>query len=217
MAALKTFLYLYENIVDLANVPNLSDEEVLALFERVGPREAEEMRDRGEGFILLVAHLGAWEVGASWMGAAGFRGIALAEPISDNAHYEILEAYRRRGEIEVLPADVNPIKLVRALKEGKILLLLGDRDVLGTGKAVKFGGGRRRLPRGPAELSRRLGVPVVPAFVLRRTLNPFARKPFLGLTLPAFFPQSVEDVAEVLEEVIAENVEQWMVFQDEWV
>ncbi len=216
-AALKTFLHLYANIVDLANSPNLSDEKLLRLIKREGSGDLERLRNEGKGFILLVAHLGAWELGAGWLGAAGFRGIVLAEPIAENAHYEILQRYRTRGEIEVLPADVNPIRLIRALKEGRVLVLLGDRDVLGTGVEAKFGEGRRRFPKGPAELSRRLGVPVIPGFVLRRTLNPFTRTPFVGLTYPAFYPEKVEDVVSVLEQAVKSHPEQWMVFQDEWV
>ena len=215
--ALKTFLHLYANIVDLANSPNLTDEKLLRLIRREGSRDFERFRDEGKGFVLLSAHLGAWDLGVRCLGAAGFQGIVLAEPIAENAHYEILQRYRARGKIEVLPANIHPIRLARALKKGGIVLLLGDRDVLGTGVEAKFGEGRRRFPKGPAELSKRLGVPVIPGFALRRTLNPFTKTPFVGLTYPAFYPEGVEDVVSILEQAVKSYPEQWMVFQNEWV
>jgi lauroyl/myristoyl acyltransferase len=55
-----------------------------------------------------------------------------------------------------------------ALRDGQVVVMLADRDVLGTGVEVPFFGAPARLPAGPVLLARRSGAPVLGVFSWRR-------------------------------------------------
>ncbi len=67
--------------------------------------------------------------------------------------------------MEILPAGDGATfaTLLDRVRGGRLVCLLADRDMSRSGVEVELCGHPARMPRGPAELARRTGAPLVPA------------------------------------------------------
>jgi len=70
--------------------------------------------------------------------------------------------------------DRAPLALLRALRDGKVLGMLVDRDYSGHGLDGTFLGLPTRLPSGPAALAVQTSAPVIPLLLARRNPGTFA-------------------------------------------
>ncbi|MCZ7526161.1 MAG: hypothetical protein M5U14_07155 [Acidimicrobiia bacterium] len=109
-----------------------------------------------------------------------------------------------------------------ALKRGRVVALLCDRDLTGDGVDVEFFGERTTLPAGPATLALRTGAPLVPAAVYfaprgghRAVVCPPVPAERLG-RLRDDVARVTQDLAGRFEELIRAAPEQWHLFQPNW-
>ncbi len=88
----------------------------------------------------------------------------VAERLQPERLYDRFVAYRTSLGMEVSPLTgrANPLGDLReALRRGRLVCLVADRDLAGTGMQVKLLGEAARMPTGPAALSRMTGAPLV--------------------------------------------------------
>jgi len=219
--ARRAFRIFSMNAVDFLLAPTLSGEEILAMVEGRGDEPLDDLR--GKGLIVLAAHLGNWDLAGLWLWARGVRGKAVAEMIDQDEWFETFRKHRGREGLEIVPLNVNPMSLARCLREGGTVVLIGDRDLTGTGFKANFFSGKKRFPRGPGALSARLGIPVLPGCVVRKNTRITEKKPYLAMGFPLIYPEGRteeemnEAIVKALEEMVGLFPEQWFVFQDEWL
>ena len=184
-----------------------------------GIEHLHEARRHRRGIIMLTAHLGNWEVGATLLQRMGWPVAAVVLPHEEADTNALFNAQRRRCGIEVIPlARGVTQQCLRRLRRGEALGLFGDLDFTGGGIEVPFCGRQVRLPRGPALLSVRSQAPVVPIFCIREGNWSF-RLCLEPPILPPRHPdrESVTRLtaayATVLERYLTRTPEQWLVFQ----
>lgn len=187
-----------------------------------GLENLEEAVGAGRGAIILTAHIGNWELGGSVLVELGYDVTTVALEEKNKRVYALLSKQRARRGVDVLPAKGNLRGCYRALKEGKILALLADRDVTGAGIEVEFFGKSVKIPQGPARLSVRTGAPIVPAFMLRRPNDSWhlyvekAIYPDASVDDENAIKNIIQKYVPVLEEFIRWHPSQWAVFYDFW-
>lgn len=185
-----------------------------------GYQHLEDIRHRGSGAILLTAHLGNWEAGAILIRRMGFPVAAVALPHDDPKMDRLFNDQRQRCGIEVIPLGRHAARRsLRALRQGWLLGLLGDREFSDQGLRMPLCGREVILPRGPAVLSLRARVPVIPAFLVREGSWAFR----LHLDVPIWpTTEETDDMAvaaltrryaAVLERYLKLFPEQWLMFQ----
>jgi phosphatidylinositol dimannoside acyltransferase len=120
----------------------------------------------GRGVLLALPHLGGWEWAAAWMAAQGHHMLAVVEPLEPPALFEWFVRQREAIGLEIVPIgpDVSR-RVLRALRDNRIVCLLSDRDLTGDGVEVEFFGERTTLPAGPATLALRTGAAILPVAV----------------------------------------------------
>ena len=135
-----------------------------ALTSTVGLQHIRAARDAGRGIILALPHSGNWDIaGLSMVHMLG--GITtVAERLEPESVYRRFVAYREGLGFEILPltgdagtAGRTAAVLRERLGQGKMVCLLADRDLAGTGVPVTFFGERTTMPAGPALLAARTG------------------------------------------------------------
>ena len=136
--------------------------QALAWMEEVQGRELlEGPRDRGQGVVLVTAHLGNWELCAAWMAQAGFSLCAIVRPPDDPEDAGFLESFRERCGVETLAKEAPMTRAVGVLRRGKILGIVADQHGGPTGvEAPFFGEGTSTVP-GPSVFAHLTGCPVV--------------------------------------------------------
>ena len=182
-----------------------------------------EAHDRGCGVLLVSAHLGNPETLIRAIGTLGFDVLVLTEPLSPPGVHELVHAVRQAPGVRFVPADRTGVRLaIQQLRDGKILGVLADRDVLGTGQPQPFFGERARMPRGAVELALRTNSAIVTGFA-RRTHGERMR---VTLDRPMYLERSEDRAADAeagmrrvtraLEAGISASPEQWFALQPVW-
>jgi KDO2-lipid IV(A) lauroyltransferase len=178
---------------------------------------------RGKGAILALPHLGGWEWAGAWLADQGHDFLAVVERIEPP---ELLDWFADQRaalgmEVVALGPDVST-RVLRALRDNRVVCLLSDRDIQGDGVEVEFFGERTTLPAGPATLALRTGATLLPVAVYFRP-----GRDHLGVVRP---PVPVEregrlrdDIARItqmlaheLELLIRAAPEQWHLLQPNW-
>jgi KDO2-lipid IV(A) lauroyltransferase len=207
-----------------AQLPGLRPAKVLdrMLIEQ-GWGHLEAAQAAGQGIILAIPHIGAWEWGGSFLSSAGYAMTAVAERIEPPELFDWFIEQRRAMGLSIVPLGPDSgSEILRALRAGGLVGLLCDRDLQGNGVGVDFFGGRTTLPAGPVTLALRTGAAVIPTIVYRgpgRNHNGVLHPP-LDLTRQGSLRQDVtrltQELAGVFEGAIRRAPEQWHLFQPNW-
>jgi KDO2-lipid IV(A) lauroyltransferase len=176
----------------------------------------------GKGTILAIPHLGGWEWGGAWMAASGYPMTVVVEALEPPELFEWFARLRGSMGMTVVPLGPDVTRVVlQTLRDGGIVGLLSDRDIVGNGVEVSFFGEQTTLPAGAATLALRSGAPLLSAAVFfeghghRGTISPPFDTERQG-TLRADVTRITQAIATRMEEYIAQAPEQWHVFQPNW-
>jgi KDO2-lipid IV(A) lauroyltransferase len=208
---------------DLFRVARLSAAEMETMLDVVGWQHLQRAMAGGQGVIVLSAHLGNVELVMQGTVIRGIPAVSPVQRIEPERLFQFTRAIRESHGLRLMPADGSMLGLFRALKQGEIVGLAGDRDVTESGRVMDFFGSPARLPDGPVRVALRTGAPLIPAFAHRRPDNTVEVQIEPPLQLPrtgdreADIQKGMEMVVAVMEKYIAQWPEQWLVAQRVWV
>lgn len=120
--------------------------------------------DEGDGGIIALPHMGNWDLAGAWACLTGMPVSTVAERLRPERLYDAFVAYRTTLGMEVKPltGGDNPLTELRgALRRGRLVCLVADRDLSKSGVEVELLGEAARMPTGPAALARMTGAPLV--------------------------------------------------------
>ncbi|MHB8645710.1 MAG: lysophospholipid acyltransferase family protein [Thermomicrobiales bacterium] len=213
-----------KNYHDLFRLPSLSREELHAYFDLRGIEHLVAAYGRGKGVIVVAPHLGSYNLVPSYVSSLGYPTVAVVEHIRDPRLHEYFFRLRANQGVQLLttgPEDVRHI--LRALREGKVVMMLADRNVGTSSDDVIFFGERTRLPAGPALLARRTGAALLPAYAYRVGNTRSIAVALPEMQLPEFVgtPEQrraadTQTVAYALEQMILVAPDQWDILQPVW-
>jgi KDO2-lipid IV(A) lauroyltransferase len=209
-----------------ADAAGLDPSRTSALGAGVTLEGAEHVRAAhraGKGAVVVLPHVGSWEIGAVWAAREGFPLTTVAEPLEPPELFAWFVAQREALGMRVLPLGAHATtELLSTLHKGGFVALLADRDIVGDGVEVELFGERTRLPGGPALLALRTGAPVIAAAVYMRPRgrHHLVVRPPLEVERQGHLRDDVvrvtQAVAHELEALVRLAPEQWHVFQPNW-
>lgn len=203
------------NVYEMLALPGWAPETVLRRIETVneaGLRAAYA----STGAVAALPHSGNWDLAGAYAQLTAMPVTTVAEQLP-GPDFAAFLAFREGLGMQVLshrdPAVIG--ELIGAVRAGRLVCLLGDRDLAGSGLAVSWAGQRVTMPAGPALVARRTGaalVPVVCQFTpagMRIVFgDPVAHRPGRdGLVA------MTQDVADFFARTIAEQPEDWHMLQ----
>jgi KDO2-lipid IV(A) lauroyltransferase len=170
-----------------------------------------------KGIILFAGHLGNWEVAGSWFNRRMHPSTGLARLQSNPASNRILMELRWRLGLEILP-NKCPWKLIRSfLAENYAMAFLADQHGGYSGTRVTFFGVPTTAPKGPILCALRTGAPVIPAFTVRCSDNPFHHKICFEPALQLVRTGNLEHDIQVNTQVALNVVETYIRrYPDQW-
>lgn len=206
---------------DLLRIPIIKKRTVLlGEFDR---RNLDQLLKQNRGAILVTAHIGNWDLAGVFLTALGYPLTAVVEPIP-GGWTKTFNRYRRICNMETIPIPEHR-RITEALKKGRILALVADRDLTGHGILCPAFDAHRFYPKGPAVYSLRYQVPVVIGYFIRQEKK--NHPPYLGVISPPLQFQPTGDmeedivrytnlIAEKINQLISRYPDQWLVFNAEW-
>lgn len=221
--ALRVFSTVVTNYYDLARLHTLDRERFVENFDLRGEEHIQTALAQKSGVIVVAAHVGNFNVVASYPPAAGFRAVVIAERLEPPELYRYITRLRSALGIEVVSSGSESIRpILRALRENNIVIVASDRDVAGNGIEVDFFGSPARLPFGPVVLAMRTGASLLPVSTLRMADG----RSLIIVDAPlelrrsgdwnADLRDNMERVAQALEVMIKRDPGQWAVLQSIW-
>jgi KDO2-lipid IV(A) lauroyltransferase len=215
-----TFTNLLQNTFDLLRLPVLRRRVAcLAEFDR-SPLDAAV--SQGRGVILATAHVANWDLAGAFIAALGYPISAVVEPVP-GGWMETFDRYRRATAMETIPIP-DTAGLRTAVRSGRVIALVADRDLTGNGLDCPAFGASRSFPRGPAFFALRNRVPLVIGIINfqgRPGRPPYhVRVEPVEFTPTGAFAADVDELtrrlAARLNGWVARYPDQWLVFQPGW-
>lgn len=203
------------NVYETLALPGWSPEEVLAQVTTTGERALREAA-RTRGAVVALPHSGNWDLAGAWACAAGLPVSTVAEQLAD-PDFLAFTRFREGLGMEVWShrdPRVLPY-LVDAVRRGRVVCLLADRDLSGAGVEVRWGARTVTMPVGPALVARRTGaalVPTVSSFT-RRGMHLDIGAPIEPVPGPGGLQAMTQQVATVFAERIAARPQDWHMLQ----
>lgn len=200
-------------------VPSMLDKTAVEGLDLV-----EAARDRGNGMIYALPHLGNWEVAAPVAVNIGVPVVAVAEDLPNKRITEWFTEMRGEFGIEIVLAT-GRIEVMRqlekAIAENKAVALLSDRDIKGRGIEVEFFGEKTTIPPGPATLAVKTGAPLFPVGTyFDGTGHRVVVKPAIPIPEAESRSEQVrlmsQALATELESLIMRAPDQWHLLQPNW-
>ncbi len=111
----------------------------------------------GPGLVLVLPHMGSWDIGGAWCARVGIKVVSVAERLPRGLYEQFRDARACMG-MDILPMGQPDLmrRLVESVRGGDAVCLLSDRDLSGHGVSAPWPGSEHsiRVPAGPALLSR---------------------------------------------------------------
>jgi KDO2-lipid IV(A) lauroyltransferase len=147
-----------------------ADRLVAGMRDTGHSRAALEYLAAGRGVVFALPHMGNYDLAAAWIIAKGAGSITtVAERLKPESVYDRFVAFRAGLGVEVLPASGGTSSsfavLVQRLRAGKLVALVCDRDVTGSGIDVEFFGEKARMMGGAAALAVQTGAALMPVIL----------------------------------------------------
>ncbi|MGA5819242.1 phosphatidylinositol mannoside acyltransferase [Kitasatospora sp. NPDC094028] len=182
--------------------------------------------EAGRGAVIALPHMGNWDLAGTWVAQQGHPFTTVMERLKPERLFDRFVAFREAQGMEVLGltgGSVNVIgTLARRLREGKLVCLVGDRDLSEAGIEVSFFGEATRMPAGPAALCQRTGAALLPVTlwydgpVMRARIHPELVAPEEGDRKERTRAMT-QAMARVWERGIAEHPQDWHMLQKFWL
>lgn len=212
-----TFYNFARYLADFFYIPKWNAERVRKRVKVEGIELLNEGLSQGKGVIALTAHTGNWELAGIVASILGYNVTAISIPYLNPAVTRIYKTRRNIKGLNVILTGSNPKNILKALRENRILAVLGDKVFTEKGMKVKFLGTETILPRGPATLAVRTNAAFVAGFFVMDGRNYrffFKKIP----QPPAHLPEEekinslIQKGAEIIEKVILAYPDQWLNF-----
>ncbi|GAA2248167.1 MULTISPECIES: phosphatidylinositol mannoside acyltransferase [Kitasatospora] len=185
-----------------------------------GPMEA------GRGVVAALPHMANWDLAGAWIVGQGHPFTTVAERLKPESLFDRFVAYRESLGMEVLPLTGGGGSVIgtlaRRLRAGRLVCLVGDRDLSDAGIPVEFFGEQTKVPAGPAALAVRTGAALVPATlwydgpVMRVEIHPELPVPEEGDQQSKVLAMT-QALADVWADGIREHSEDWHMLQKFWL
>jgi phosphatidylinositol dimannoside acyltransferase len=211
-AAVKSYLRSFHEVLAL---PAWSESEVRRRVSAVN-EQAVRAAYAGSGAVVALPHSGNWDLAGAWACATGMPVTTVVEQLPPDEFAAFL-AFREALGMEVLSQRDPEVlsALIDAIHRRRVVCLLADRDLAGTGVPVFWRGQPITMPAGPALLARRTGAALLPA-VCQYTESDMAI--IIGNEIPARSGRAglvvmMQQVADFFAETIAKQPEDWHMMQ----
>ncbi|MBF6513140.1 phosphatidylinositol mannoside acyltransferase [Nocardia cyriacigeorgica] len=122
--------------------------------------------DSGSGAVLALPHSGNWDLAGLWVVQRIGAPTVVAERLKPESLFRRFVRFREGLGFEIIPltGGTTPpfTQLTERIRQGRVVCLLGERDLSGKGVPVTFFGEPAHMPAGPARLAIDTGAPLLP-------------------------------------------------------
>jgi KDO2-lipid IV(A) lauroyltransferase len=210
----RAFVHTLQSVFDLLRVPVLRRHITRLVEFDAGPLD--RTLAAGRGVVVATAHIANWDLSGAFIAALGYPISAVVEPVP-GGWMKTFDRYRRATAMQTIPIP-DTVALRDAVRAGRVIALVADRDLTGSGITCPAFDSSRSYPRGPAYYALRNRVPVAVGIINFQDRP--GRPPYFVRVEPLHFQPSgrLGDDVEALTRLIAATLNSWIArYPDQWL
>jgi KDO2-lipid IV(A) lauroyltransferase len=213
------------NAVEMIRTPIQDLEWVKRVTDYTQLRNLTGPLDQGRHMILAVPHMGSWEVAGVAMARFGLPLMLIVRTQKNQLFNDYLNRMRAHTGQTIFDRDDPGLvkKVLRGIRDGKILTILPDIRARSGGVTVPFLGGTATVGAGTAVFSRLTGTSILPAYVIRKGWTRHIWRSFEEIhpdpsaSRDADIERITREVMAVFDRVIREYPAQYFWFNKKWL
>jgi len=163
-----SFMHLGRESVATFRLGRMTQEEIRERTEMIGFEAVREASAAGQGLIVVTGHMGNWEIGGASIAVYGVPVDVLAQRQRNPLFDSDINANRRRLGMTVIDRKAAPRRVLKSLRAGRAIGIVGDQNVRRSGVFVDFFGRPASTARGAALFATRTGCPIFVGAVFRK-------------------------------------------------
>jgi KDO2-lipid IV(A) lauroyltransferase len=187
-----------------------------------GLEHLNEALSQNKGCIVFTGHFGNWELAAQLLGNLTKKVYAVAKKQKNPFFNDFVNNLRESNFVQLIPMKIALRGIVTAIKENKVILMLGDQSAGKSGVMAQFFNMPASTNPGTAKIALKYLVPVVFAICCRQRNGTFVmqfEKPiYPKVTIP--FDEEVREYTQSftskLESWVKKYPHQWFWFHRRW-
>jgi predicted LPLAT superfamily acyltransferase len=192
-----------------------------------GYEEVKRLTDQNRGFILLTAHLGNWQIAMTALSRFDKTVYLMMRPEDNIAVKKALNIDNEEENVKIITTDDSlsgVIEAMKAIKNGNIVSIMGDRTYGFSAAEASFLGGNVHFPYGAFSLAAAVQCPVVIFLSAKTGVKKYIVDVSHIISAPAGargkkdeeIRGALQEFADVLEEYVKVYPFQWFAFRDVW-
>ena len=187
-----------------------------------GLEHLNEALSHNKGCIVFTGHFGNWELAAQLLGNLTKKVYAVAKKQKNPFFNNFVNNLRESNFVHLIPMKIALRGIVTAIKENKVILMLGDQNAGKSGVVAQFFNMPASTNPGTAKIALKYHVPVVFAVCYRLHDGTFVmqfEKPiYPKVTIP--FDEEIREYTQLftskLESWVKKYPHQWFWFHRRW-
>ena len=210
-----------KNYLDLIRIPRMKPQQIKRQVTPHGVHHLVDALARGKGVMLVTAHFGSFDMAVQLLAVHSVRTTIPVEALEPERLLDHVVSLRKNKGLNIIPAKSGALQaMIKALRNGEIVLIACDRDITGEAPKALFFGEETRLPDMAVRIALRTGAAIIPVFNLRRDdgrydvyVEPPVEAASDGSSAVA---EHMKEVIRVMEKYIKSCPEQWAVLEPVW-
>jgi phosphatidylinositol dimannoside acyltransferase len=210
-----------KNYLDLIRIPRMKPEQIKSQVTPHGVQHLVDALAKGRGVMLVTAHFGSFDVAVQLLAVHSVRTTIPVEALEPERLLDHVVSLRRNKGLNIIPAKSGALQaMIKALRNGEIVLIACDRDVTGEAPKALFFGEETRLPDMAVRIALRTGAAIIPVFNIRRDdgrYDVYVEPPIeVASNGNSAVAKHMNEVIRVMEKYIKSCPEQWAVLEPVW-
>jgi lauroyl/myristoyl acyltransferase len=212
------------NYYDIFRVHSLTTEKITEQVKVYGLEDWYVKEQLNRGIICYSAHTGSFSFVLNASSYYRLKFNMVVEPIKPPELFDLIRKQRENfPDARIIAVGSPEVRnIFRALKRNEIVCIAIDRDVIGTGKPIKFFDKETNLPFGAAELAIKTGALVFSVHSFRRP-DGISEARFSPVYDPVRTGDTQADIQNLMEymvrhieEIIRAHPQDWVMLSPVW-
>ncbi|MBD3321796.1 MAG: hypothetical protein GF350_11935 [Chitinivibrionales bacterium] len=218
--AQQVYVNLGKNLFDALWLSQATNRRFFEIVHYDSFYEIQREYERGNGIVIITAHIGCFEMLLQLFGRMGLASFAIGQEIYDKRIDRIISNARRGKNIDYMHRKENPREIIRRLRMGMIFGVLIDQDTRVESIHAPFLGKPANTPSGPIKLAMRFNIPAFVATTARQPddTHHVSISPKLDLHTGGSddLLRNVTTANDIISMAIRRNPEQWVWMHRRW-
>ena len=211
-------------LLELLRIRNVSLEQLENQSLVAGASKTLEFYQQHGPFVFATSHMGNWEMCGAVLALSGLPCIVIVKRQKNLLVDTLLNELRCSSGLEIVYSDAYGLKRVlQAMRQGKVLLILPDSYSRTESIKVDFLGGKANLGAGAAHIARKTGCPILPIILLRHGWTCHDYKlcepiwPDARQEREADLQRMMQELMNIFDHAIREHPEQYLWYNKRWL